>query len=124
MQQGTVSTAGKFSLSGDEKGVPRIKYAGKLYISNFAVADESHANDFLNWQQLYFAGVEVGYNPFFINIKGISLADFYVRIIVNADGTLNLQNIFSGGKRKRLRQRPQRSPAGKKEEKDKTDGKA
>ena len=54
VQQGAVSTAGKFSLSGDEKGAPRIKYAGKLYVSNLAVADESHANDFLNWKQLYF----------------------------------------------------------------------
>ncbi|PKN70040.1 MAG: hypothetical protein CVU54_08400 [Deltaproteobacteria bacterium HGW-Deltaproteobacteria-12] len=119
VQQGTVSTAGRFSLSGDEKGAPRIKYAGKLYISNLAVADESHANDFLSWKQLYFAGVEVGHNPFFINIKGISLADFYVRIIVNADSTLNLQNIFSGGEKKEAGGEITAQSAGKKEEEEK-----
>ena len=43
VQQGAISTAGKFSLSGDEKGAPQVKYAGKLYVSNLAVVDEFHA---------------------------------------------------------------------------------
>ena len=69
-------------------------------------------------------GLQVGYNPFFLDIKGISLTDFFVRIIVNADGTLNLQNIFSGGEKKEAEAEAAVQPAGKKEEKEKQDGKA
>ncbi len=100
VQQGAISTAGKFSLAGDEKGAPRVKYSGKLYVSNLATVDEANADDFLNWKQLYFNQVLVGYNPFFLDIKGISLTDFYARIIVNKDSTLNLQNIFSDKEKK------------------------
>lgn len=94
VQQGAITTTGKLSLSSDQKSEPRIKYAGELFVSNLATVDESHANNFLNWKQLYFDGIQVGYNPFFLNIKGVSLTDFYTRIIINPDGTLNLQNIF------------------------------
>jgi len=99
VKQGTVATVGNFSLASDEKGAPRVKYAGKLYVSNLALIDESTADDFLKWKQLYFDSLQAGYNPFFLDIKGISLTDFYVQIMVNTDGTLNLQNIFGGAKK-------------------------
>jgi len=99
VKQGSVATAGNFSLASDEKGAPRVKYAGKLYVSNLALIDESTADDFLKWKQLYFDSLQAGYNPFFLDIKGISLTDFYVQIMVNTDGTLNLQNIFGGAKK-------------------------
>ena len=113
VQQGAISTAGKFILSGDEKGDPRVKYTGKLYVSNLAVVDESHASGFLNWKQLHFDSLQAGYNPFFLDIKGISLTDFFVRIIVNADGTLNLQNIFGGGEKKVAQAQTPAQPAEK-----------
>ena len=37
--------------------------------------------------------LSAGYNPLFVRIKDIALADLYARIIVNDDGTLNLQNV-------------------------------
>lgn len=118
VRRGAISTAGKFSLTADEKGAPRVKYAGKLYVSNLAAIDEARANDFLNWKQLYFNSLQVGYNPFLVDIKGISLTDFYARIIVNADGTLNLQDIF-GGEKKKAKAQGAAQPSAKKEEKEK-----
>lgn len=114
VQQGAVSTTGKFSLAGSEKGAPRVRYAGKLYVSNLAVVDESHADDFIKWKQLYFNQIQAGYNPFFLDIKGISLTDFYMRIIVNADSTLNLQNIFGGGEKSAADAEAAAQPAEKK----------
>ncbi len=92
--RGAVSTAGNLSLSQDSKEKPRVKYAGKISVSNLASIDKSHSNDFLNWKLLYFDQVSAGYNPFFVSIKGISLTDFYARIIINPDGSLNVQNIL------------------------------
>lgn len=118
VQQGAVSTTGKFSLSGDQKGTPRIKYTGKLFVSNLATLDPL-ANNFLNWKQLYLDAVQVGYNPFFLDIKGISLTDFYARIIINADGSLNLQNIFEGNEEKAPKAKAATPLAEKKEGKEK-----
>ncbi|HOW56461.1 MAG TPA: DUF748 domain-containing protein [Smithellaceae bacterium] len=116
VRQGAVSTEGKFLLAGAEKDVPRVKYDGRLYVSHLAVVDESHSNDFLQWKQLYFESLKASYNPFFLDIKGISLTDFYVRVIVNTDGTLNLQNIF-GTEKKEVREEKATAEATVKEDK-------
>ncbi|HUH66711.1 MAG TPA: DUF748 domain-containing protein, partial [Syntrophales bacterium] len=92
--RGAVSTTGRFALTEDSKGKPSVKYAGKISVSNLATIDKAFSNDFVNWKQLYFDHIDAGYNPLFVNIKGISLTDFYARIIVNPNGTLNIQNIF------------------------------
>ncbi|MEN6488681.1 MAG: DUF748 domain-containing protein [Smithella sp.] len=100
VKQGAVSTAGKFTLTAKGKEPPKVKYAGKIYVSDLAFADELYATDFLKWKQLYFESLQAGYNPFFLDIRGISLTDFFVRIIINPDGTLNLQNILRNGEKK------------------------
>ena len=92
--RGAISTAGSVSLSQDGKGEPRVKYAGKISVSNLACIDKALSNDFVNWKQLYFDHVAAGYNPFFLTIRGVSLTDFYARITINPDGTMNVQNIF------------------------------
>jgi uncharacterized protein involved in outer membrane biogenesis len=97
--RGALSTAGRFTMVRDSEGKSRMKYTGKMAVSNLATIDKAFSNDFVNWKQLYFNGIDAGVNPFFVNIKGISLADFYARIIVHPDGSLNIKNIF-GGKEK------------------------
>jgi uncharacterized protein involved in outer membrane biogenesis len=96
---GTLSLAGNVNLSRERNRDPRATYAGKIYVSNLATLDQTHANRFVNWKQLYFEGVRAGVNPFFTNIRGISLTDYYARIIINPDGTLNLTNILAGEKK-------------------------
>jgi len=93
--RGALSTSGRLAMSPDREGKSRITYAGKLAVSNLATIDKTFSNDFINWKQLYFDKISAGVNPFFVNIGGISLADFYARIIVHPDGTLNLKNIFA-----------------------------
>ncbi|HNS56093.1 MAG TPA: DUF748 domain-containing protein [Smithellaceae bacterium] len=123
VKQGSVSTAGKLSLAVKGKEPPKVKYAGKLYVSDLAVVDELYANDFLKWKQLYFESLQAGYNPFFLDIKGISLTDFFVRIIINPDGTLNLQNIVGGGEKKTAKAQAAAQADPKKKEKEKQTGK-
>jgi hypothetical protein len=96
VNSGAVSTSGNFALEQNNKGKSRIKYAGKIFVSNVATVDKAYFNDFVTWKQLFFDRVNAGTNPFFVNINGISLTDFYARIMINPDGTLNIQNIFGG----------------------------
>ncbi|MBN1383036.1 MAG: DUF748 domain-containing protein [Deltaproteobacteria bacterium] len=91
---GALSSKGEISLVMDEQGKPKADFKGVLSVSDFASVDKGHANTFLNWKELYFEGIKGGYNPFSVDIKGISVADFFARVIVNPDGTLNIQNIL------------------------------
>jgi hypothetical protein len=98
--RGAVSTIGNFSLATGKKGEPVIKYAGKVSVNNLASIDKAQSNNFLKWKDLSFDQIQSGYNPFFLHIKTISLADFYARIIINPDKTTNIQNIFSDDSKK------------------------
>ncbi|MGD0280584.1 MAG: DUF748 domain-containing protein, partial [Smithella sp.] len=93
--RGAISTAGNFSLTKDKKNETVIKYAGNLSISNLATLDKAQSNDFLKWKKLSFNQIKFGYNPLFVHIETISLTDFFSRLIINPDSTINIQDIFS-----------------------------
>ena len=94
--RGAIATAGRFNLDQDDKGKSRFTYTGRISVANLATIDKASSDDFVNWKQLYFDQIAAGFNPFFINIKGVSLTDFYAKVSVNSDGTMNLQSIFGG----------------------------
>ena len=115
--RGAVSTIGNFSLATGKKGEPVIKYAGKVSVNNLASIDKAQSNNFLKWKDLSFDQIQAGYNPFFLHIKTISLADFYARIIINPDKTTNIQNIFSDDSKKEPEKKePPARYGGKKQE--------
>ena len=90
---GDISAKGRVSVSKAPEKDLSIKYDGNVLLANFATVDKVNGEDFLKFKSLYVNLLNAGYNPLFVRIKDISLTDFYVRIIVNDDGTLNLQNV-------------------------------
>jgi outer membrane protein OmpA-like peptidoglycan-associated protein len=120
--RGMVSTAGNLTLAKDKKNELVIKYSGKAYVNNLATIDKAQSNDFLKWKALSFDQIQTGFNPFFLRIKTISLADFYSRIIINPDKTTNIQHILSddGKKEPEEKEPPAKSAEKKKETKPST----
>ncbi len=102
--RGGISTKGTLSVVQGSEGAPTAKYAGNVLVADFASIDKANANDFLKWKSLFFDQLNVGHNPMSVNIKGIALTDFYVRFIINPDGTRNVQQIF--GKEKGEEEEP------------------
>ncbi len=96
---GALSTAGVFALATDGKGEPGIKYSGNLSVNHLATIDRARANDFLKWKQLRFESLAAGYNPLFVNIKEISLRDFFAKIVIHPGGVTNIQHIFGVAKK-------------------------
>ncbi len=94
-----VLTGGEYSANGElsidaRKGKPlHAGYRGEMFVRNFSSVDKERGEDFLKFGTLHFGGVDVGYNPTAVSIREISMSDFYSRIIVNPDATLNLQGI-------------------------------
>lgn len=93
MTGGRVSAAGDLSLSYDSKSGPKVVYRGEASLNQFGTVDSFNADDLLKWESLYFGGMNVGYNPFSVKIAEVALSDFYSRLIINPDGTFNLQEI-------------------------------
>ncbi|KAF0159528.1 MAG: hypothetical protein FD159_469 [Syntrophaceae bacterium] len=95
---GSISTAGNIALNLDAKNKPSVKYTGNLSVSNLATIDKAHSLDFLKWKQLNFQSLAAGYNPLFVNIKEISLKDFFTKIVINQGGSTNIQDITGAPK--------------------------
>jgi len=98
---GAISTTGNLSLGISDNKELKAIYGGEASLFNFASIDIANAEDFLKWESLSFSDLNVGYNPLLIDVKGISLTDFYARVIINSNGTLNLQEIFQKEEQKK-----------------------
>jgi uncharacterized protein involved in outer membrane biogenesis len=94
LTDGAISTAGRLQVKDEEgKGV-QIVYKGESALNNLATIDKALSEDFLKWKSLVLSNMDIGVNPFYVNIEGVSLTDFYSRIIINPKGVINLQEIM------------------------------
>jgi hypothetical protein len=92
---GTVSAEGNVSFEAPKGASPRARFSGEIFVNDFSSLDKAREEDFLKFGTLHLGGAEVGYNPTQVAIGEVSLSDFYSRIIVNPDGTLNVQGIVA-----------------------------
>ncbi|MBZ0157121.1 MAG: DUF748 domain-containing protein [Alphaproteobacteria bacterium] len=111
--EGNFSAEGRLSASYAEKEGVKATYFGEAMLSNFASVDTIHADDFLKWETLHFARMEVSYPFTLVKIDETSLSNFYSRIAINPDGTLNLQEILR--KEEALQEAPVTEPAERRE---------
>ncbi len=92
--KGAMSTNGNISLRHQEGSGLQASYKGDASLSQFGSVDKAHGEDFLTWQSLVFGNLDVGYNPTYVHIGKVALTDFYARLIVHADGSVNLARIM------------------------------
>ena len=92
---GAISAEGNVSFDAPKEKPVRAGFRGEVSVNDFSSLDKALEEEFLKFASLHFGGVEVGYNPTSVAIREISLTDFYSRIIVNPDGTLNVQGIVA-----------------------------
>lgn len=92
MTGGRFSTGGVFTIASPKDGI-KMRYQGKATVAKFSSIDKVNAEDFLKFDSLNFDHLDVSTNPTRVLIKQIALSDFYSRIIINPDGTLNTQGL-------------------------------
>lgn len=90
--RGTLSARGNFNA--DFRPKPKFSYRGNVQVNRFASVDQVHRSDFLKWSGLYFSGVNVTTEPLKVAINAVALNNFYSRLIVNPDGSLNVQHVM------------------------------
>ncbi|MDX2451148.1 DUF748 domain-containing protein [Desulfosarcina sp.] len=93
--QGFFNTEGRMKFSRNNETAPKVTYTGKAGLNRFASIDRKNANDFLKWEALLVDKLEVGVNPTRLFIDQVSLADFFARVIVDPDGSVNLVTMFN-----------------------------
>jgi hypothetical protein len=75
----------------------RVAYRADASVAGFASLDKPTSQDLLRWKSLAVRGIDFELSPLKVSIEQIALSDFFSRLIVNPDGTLNMQTL---GKKK------------------------
>jgi hypothetical protein len=90
---GAASADGTLALQTEKDGTLKVTYTGHAAVTKLATIDKTTTEDFLQWKSLSLTGINVDTSPFRLTISEVALADFYSRLILNPDATLNVQGI-------------------------------
>jgi hypothetical protein len=93
LTSGAVSTEGSLSLQPDKDNNLKVTYTGQAAVTKFTTIDKATSEDFLKWKSLYVTGIDVNTSPLRVDINEVALADFYSRLTINPDTTLNVQGL-------------------------------
>ncbi|MBN2178802.1 MAG: DUF748 domain-containing protein [Deltaproteobacteria bacterium] len=97
IQKGSVSTEGTLTVEEGEDAFS-LTLKTDVALSDFSSADSAKGEDFFNFASLSVDNLNLRYNPNSLAMGEISLSDFYAKIIINPDETLNVGEIFRGEK--------------------------
>ena len=95
VKSGFASAKGAFTLRGEGKAM-KVAYNGTAGISNLATVDTTINEDLLNWDSVRLSGIAFKWAPeapLDLAVAEVAVDKIYSRVVVNPDGTLNLQHL-------------------------------
>jgi hypothetical protein len=90
---GRFDADGKLAVKAPASAPLQATWNGGMAIRGLATLDKENGEDFLKWEALRLDGMRVGVNPTSVAIREVALSGLYSRLVVNADGSLNVQGI-------------------------------
>lgn len=93
---GAVSVKGTLAVEAPAGGPLKVSYKGGAGLFDFASVDKRSSQDLLKWKALALDGLDFDLADRRLSLDGISLSDYYARIIVSPEGRLNLQDLIVG----------------------------
>jgi uncharacterized protein involved in outer membrane biogenesis len=95
IDEGSMDTAGKLRY---EAG--RVAYSGRLEVAGLRSRERDSDRETIRWKRLLLDGIDVDVDPAQLGPKdriaigGITLSDFFARVLLSEDGRFNLQDII------------------------------
>jgi uncharacterized protein involved in outer membrane biogenesis len=90
---GRLGTRGNLDVNIASQSPVQVAYKGDVSVSDFATIEGDASQDLLKWNLLALNGLQFALNPMQVRVNDIDLAGFYARIVIAADGKVNLQNL-------------------------------
>ncbi|WP_211958287.1 DUF748 domain-containing protein, partial [Cupriavidus numazuensis] len=101
LRSGTLTVKGKVAYSAPPGKPTAARFTGNAQVANVRTVDRVTGDDFLRWRSLAVSGIDFNMDdskgPMRVALNNIALSDFYARVILNANGRLNLQDVMAGG---------------------------
>jgi hypothetical protein len=97
LTDGTLQAKGRLSVELPEGAGARATWKGNVAIADFAAIDKPTSSDLARWKSLALADVDLVVDPFRVSVGRVDLADFFARLIVYSDATLNVTRLLTPG---------------------------
>ncbi|WP_454766844.1 DUF748 domain-containing protein [Cupriavidus campinensis] len=101
LRSGLITLKGKLGVTAPAGKPIAARFSGNVFAGNVRTVDRISGEDFLRWRALAVSGIDFNMDdakgPLQLGVNSVSLADFYARVILNANGRLNLQDVMAGG---------------------------
>jgi uncharacterized protein involved in outer membrane biogenesis len=94
LTSGTLAAKGAIAIDLPEGAPVRAAWKGDAAVTDFAALDKPTASDLLRWRRLALDGVDTATQPFRLSVERIGAEDYFARVIVYQDGTLNLTRLL------------------------------
>ncbi|MBV7484045.1 DUF748 domain-containing protein [Bordetella sp. BOR01] len=94
----TVGARGQAAFAAAAGGAPlKASWQGAVDVTGLDLADRVNRDDFLKWKRLGLEGMQVSVDgdKFAANLGDITLDDFYGRILLSAEGRLNVMDLVA-----------------------------
>jgi hypothetical protein len=90
---GALSAKGTAAFELPPGGAIKASYKGDVAVTDFASLDKPTKQDLLKWKSLALGAIDFDLEPLKVAVDDVAAADFYARIILSAEGRLNLQDL-------------------------------
>ena len=95
VSSGTFSAAGDLRLAaGARGGAPVVSWKGRAAIADFAAVSRDAGSELLRWKSLAIEAIDFASEPLRAELGEIVLSEFYARVVLDADGRLNLRDLL------------------------------
>ena len=94
---GTLRAKGRLSLDVPVDSGMRATWKGDIAVADFAALDKPTSSDLARWKSLLLAATDITLEPFRASVGRIDLDDFFARVIVYPDATLNVTRLLTPG---------------------------
>jgi hypothetical protein len=94
---GMLAAKGQLALSAPPDGEVRAAWKGDVAIADFAALDKPTASDLARWKVLALDDLDLATSPFRASVARIGLDDFFARVIVYPDASLNVMRLMTPG---------------------------
>jgi uncharacterized protein involved in outer membrane biogenesis len=93
--RGSVAARGRITYATSRGGTPRARYTGDVTVANFGSLDRPTSQELVRWKTLALTGIDTASEPLNVAVGAVRMDQFYARVILNADATLNLQQLLA-----------------------------
>ncbi len=94
---GTFAAKGELAVAVVENAPARATWKGDVTVTDFASLDRPTSSDLARWKTLALDGLDVATEPLRVAVNRVGVEDFYTRVIVYQDGSLNLARLLTPG---------------------------